>query len=159
MADITPHYRSGTPFIAVHDAPAALAFYQDAFGAQPLARLDAPDGRVMHAALLIHGSPVVVVDEMPEVGLHSPRHYGGTPFSIVLACEDADAVHDKAVAAGARSLASVRDDFSGSRHGLIECPFGHRWLPTSRAEDLTFGQIEERFHAWLASTERPATGR
>ncbi|GIH47132.1 PhnB protein [Microbispora rosea] len=150
---VSPHYRSGTPLIAVHDAPAALDFYQAAFGAQPLARLDAPDGRVMHAAILIYGSPVVVADEMPEVGLHSPHHYGGTAFSIILACEDADAAHARAVAAGALSLAPVQEDFSGSRHGLVQCPFGHRWLTTSRTEALSFDQINDRFQAWLAAGE------
>ncbi|GAA4223873.1 hypothetical protein GCM10022254_02080 [Actinomadura meridiana] len=36
------HYRSGTPFIAVHDALAALDFYRTAFDADVLARLAAP---------------------------------------------------------------------------------------------------------------------
>jgi PhnB protein len=151
--DLQAHYRSGTPLIAVHDAPAALDFYQAAFGARPLVRLDAPDGRVMHAALLIYGSPVVIADEMPEVGLRSPRHYGGTPCSIILACPDADTAHARAVAAGAQSLAPVQDDFSGSRHGLVQCPFGHRWLTTSRTEDLSFAEIQDRFRAWLAAGE------
>ncbi|WP_149260006.1 VOC family protein [Actinomadura sp. K4S16] len=149
--DVPAHYRSGTPLIAVHDAPAALDFYRTAFDARPLARLEAPDGRIMHAAILVYGSPIVVADEMPAVGLFSPRHYGGSPFSMILACQDADAAHAKAVAAGARPLAPVQDDFSGARHGLLECPFGHRWLTTSRTEDLSFDQINERFHAWLAA--------
>jgi PhnB protein len=150
-AHIPAHYPSGTPLIAVHDAPAALDFYQAAFDAQPVAQLQAPDGRVMHAAILIYGSPIVVADEMPEVGLRSPRHYGGSPFSIILACQDADAAYAKAVAAGAQRLAPVQDDFSGGRHGLVQCPFGHRWLTTSRTEDLTFDQIQQRFHAWIAA--------
>jgi PhnB protein len=148
---IPAHYPSGTPLIAVHDASAALDFYQAAFGAQPLARLQAPDGRVMHAAILIYGSPIVVVDEMPEVGLRSPRHYGGSPVSIMLACQDADAAHARAVAAGAQSLAPVQGDFSGARHGLVQCPYGHRWLTTSRTEDLTFDQIQQRFRDWLVA--------
>lgn len=61
-------YRSGTPLIAVHDAAAALDFYQRAFGATVGTRLDAPDGRVMHAALHVDGSAIVVVDEIPKSG-------------------------------------------------------------------------------------------
>ncbi|WP_433734097.1 VOC family protein [Nocardia sp. CA-129566] len=152
-SDSPSHYRSGTALIAVHDAAAALEFYQRAFDARLGTRLDAPDGRVMHAALLIDDSAIVVVDEMPEVGLRSPKHYGGAPFSILLACVDADAAHARAVAAGARALAPVQADFSGGRHGLVQCPFGHRWLLSSRTEDLSLDEIARRFHDWLAAGE------
>jgi PhnB protein len=144
-------YRSGTPLLAVHDAAAALDFYQRAFGARLTTRLDTPDGRVMHAALLFDDSAIVVVDEMPEVGLRSPKHYGGTPFSIIVACADAESGHARAVSAGARSLAPVQPDFSGARHGLVECPFGHRWILSSRIEELSADDIAERFNAWLAA--------
>lgn len=152
-SDAPAHYRSGTPLIAVHDANAAIGFYQRAFGARLGTRLDAPDGRVMHAALLLDDSAIVVVDEMPEVGLHSPEHYGGTPFSIILACADADAAHTRAVAAGARSLAPVQADFSGSRHGLVRCPFGHRWILSSRTEELPAAEVTRRYRRWLAAGE------
>lgn len=148
--NLRDHYRSGTPFIAVHDAAAALAFYEAAFDAEVLARLEAPGGRVMHAAVLVRGSLVVVADEMPEVGLRSPRHYGGAPFSILLNCADAAAAVAQAVAEGADLLAPVQDTFSGDRHGLVRCPYGHRWILSTRTEDLTFAEVQERFTTWLA---------
>ena len=153
QSDATAHYRSGTPLIAVHDADAAIEFYQRAFDARLGTRLDAPDGRVMHAALVVDDSPIVVVDEMPEVGLYAPEHYGGSPFSIILACADADAAHARAVAAGARSLAGVQADFSGGRHGLVRCPFGHRWVLSGRTEELSAAEVTHRYRRWLAAGE------
>jgi PhnB protein len=108
-------------------------------------RLDGSDGRVLHSAVEVYGAPVVVVDEMPEVGLYAPPHYGGSPFSILLDCPDADAAHARAVAAGATSLATVADDFSGGRHGLLVCPFGHRWITSSRVSTMTLDEIRARF--------------
>ncbi|WP_225726557.1 MULTISPECIES: VOC family protein [unclassified Nocardia] len=148
--EIRPHYPSGTPLIAVDNAAAALEFYRAAFDAELLIRLDGPDGRIMHSAIRVYGAPIVVVDEMPEVALLSPGHYGGAPFSITLSCPDADAAYAKAVAAGAASRFPVRADFSGGRHGLVVCPFGHRWLLTTRTEDLTVTEIEDRFRAAIS---------
>ncbi|MGW4766798.1 hypothetical protein ACWEO2_01975 [Nocardia sp. NPDC004278] len=73
--------------------------------------------------------------------------------SSILACVDADTAHTRAVAAGARSLAPVQADFSGARHGLVQCPFGHRWILTSRTEDLSADEIAQRFRDWLAAGE------
>ncbi|GAA4223877.1 hypothetical protein GCM10022254_02090 [Actinomadura meridiana] len=105
----------------------------------------------MHAATLIHGSLIVVMDEMPEVGLHSPDYYGGAAFSILLNCDDASAATARAVEAGAERLAPVQDTFSGDRHALVRCPYGHRWILSTRTEGLTFAETQFRFTTWLAS--------
>ena len=49
------------PHLVVSDAAAAIEFYKKAFNATELARHVAPDGkRIMHAALLINGGPVML---------------------------------------------------------------------------------------------------
>jgi PhnB protein len=148
--DPREHYRTGTPFLAVTDASAAISFYRDAFDAEVLIRLEA-GGRVMHAALLVHGGIVVVVDEMPEVGLFSPAHYGGVPMSISVNCPDADAAVSRARTAGATVLAPVQDSFSGDRHGLLRCPYGYRWILSTRVRDLSVAEVERRFRDWTAA--------
>ena len=145
---LRPGYHTVTPYLAVEDALAAHEFYQRAFGAVVVARLDAPDGRVVHGALRFGDSIVVVVDEMEPVGLRTPRN-GGT-CSISLSVEDADAVFARAVAAGARAVVPVRESFAGERHGLLVCPFGHRWIVSTRTEDLSDEEIAARFHQKVA---------
>ncbi|UQU62224.1 VOC family protein [Couchioplanes caeruleus] len=148
--DMLDLYRTGTPFLAVADAAAAVAFYRLAFDADVRMLLKA-EGRVMHAALLIHGGLVVVVDEMPEVGLFSVDHYGGVPMSILVSCPDADTAVERAQAAGATVLAPVQDSFSGDRHGLIRCPYGYRWVLSTRVRPQSIAETEHRFQAWVAA--------
>ncbi len=61
------------------------------------------------------------------MGMAGPKHLGGTPVTIHLSVDDADAAVAKAVAAGARVIMPVAEQFWGDRYGVIEDPFGHRW--------------------------------
>jgi PhnB protein len=42
------------------------------------------DGRVAHAELVFGPAIVMVSDEYPEAGIHSPTRSGGTPVRIQL---------------------------------------------------------------------------
>jgi PhnB protein len=80
-----------TPYLCCADAAGAIAFYQVAFGAVEVERWTADDGRIGHARLDVHGSPVYLADEHPEIGVVSPNMLGGTPISLVLEVPDDDA--------------------------------------------------------------------
>jgi uncharacterized glyoxalase superfamily protein PhnB/ketosteroid isomerase-like protein len=118
---------SVTPHLVCDDAAQAIAFYKDAFGAQELVRLPAPNGKLMHGCVRINGSTVMVVDEFPEMGSVGPKKLKGTPVTVHLSVPDADAAVSRAVAAGARVVMPLADMFWGDRYGVIEDPFGHRW--------------------------------
>jgi len=145
---VRPGYRTLTPYLAVNDARAAHEFYRRAFGAEVVALLALPNGRVMYGELRIGDSTLVVVDEMPDVGLFTPEHGGAT--SLVISGSDADGRFAKAVDAGATAVIPVADSFSGDRHGVLRCPFGHRWILTARTEDVTDDQIRTRWDAVVA---------
>jgi PhnB protein len=135
----------------VSNGRAAIDFYQKAFDAEALLRLEAPNGRLMHGALAIHGGLVVIADAMPEVGLRPPSSDGGVPMSILVECPDADAATIKAEAAGVTVLAPVQDSFSGDRHSLVSCPFGYRWILSTRTADLSLAEIRQNFDRWTAA--------
>jgi uncharacterized glyoxalase superfamily protein PhnB len=116
-----------SPHLVCDGAADAIAFYTAAFGADELMRLPGEDGRLMHAALSINGSSVMLVDENLDYGLRSPKALGGTPVTIHLIVPDADAAYDRAVAAGATARMPVADMFWGDRYGILEDPFGHVW--------------------------------
>ena len=90
-------------------------------------RLPGEDGRLMHAAISVNGSSVMLVDENREYGLLSPKALGGTPVTIHMIVGDVDATYDRAVAAGATARMPVEDMFWGDRYGVLEDPFGHLW--------------------------------
>jgi PhnB protein len=83
-------------------------------------------------------------DEFPEMGGRSPQSLGGSPVSIHLYVEDADATFNQAVAAGAKVKRPVADQFYGDRLGGIEDPFGHTWWISTHKEDLSPQEIEKR---------------
>ena len=51
--------------------------------------------------------------------------------------EDADAVFEKAVSAGATIIMPLTDAFWGYCAGAILDPFGHRWLLATHIKDMS----------------------
>jgi PhnB protein len=137
-------YHSITPYLTVKGAASALEFYEKAFGAKVLFRMDDKDGRVGHAEIQIGDSRVMLSDEAPELGVSSPQSVGGTPVSIHLYTDDVDATVARAVAAGARVTRPVADQFYGDRSGVLTDPFGHRWYVSTHTEDVPPDELERR---------------
>ena len=137
-------YHSVTPYLAVDDAAGAIAFYKKAFGATEVMRMPAPGGKIGHAEVEIGGSRIMLADEYPDMNFRSPRAYGGTPVTLHLYVADVDAVAQLAVAAGAKELRPVEDQFYGDRTGTFEDPFGHVWHLATRKEELSPEELKRR---------------
>src|SRR5262249_35024069 len=86
-----------TPHLVIKNASEAIAFYKKALGAEELGRMPGPDGRLMHAELKIGDSRLFICDEMLEYGASGPNTLGGSPVTIHLYVEDADAIYNRAV--------------------------------------------------------------
>jgi PhnB protein len=142
-------YHSVTPYLIVNGAAAAIEFYKKAFGATELGRMPQPDGRVGHAELQIGDSRVMLADEFPERDIHGPKKYGGSAVTLHLYVEDVDQVASQAVAAGAKILRPVQDQFYGDRSGMLADPFGHQWNVSTHKEDLTMEEIGKRAAAGM----------
>jgi len=126
-----------TPHLVCAGAAAAIDFYKAAFGATEAARMPGPDGKLMHAAVKIGDSYVMLVDEAPQHGMLGPKALNGTPVVIHLYVQDADALAAQAVAAGAKLIMPVTEMFWGDRYGQVEDPFGHRWSIATHVRDAT----------------------
>jgi PhnB protein len=137
-------YHTVTPYLIFTGASDAIAFYKKALGAEEVMRLGGPGGRIGHAEIKIGDSRVMLADEHPEIGALSPKTVGGSPVSIHLYVEDADRAVERAVAAGAKLVRPVADQFYGDRTGGIEDPYGYRWFIATRKEDLTVEEIRRR---------------
>jgi PhnB protein len=142
-------YHSVTPYLIVKDAAGAIEFYKKAFGAKELMRLNGPDGKVGHAELKIGSSPIMIADEAPQMGARSPQAFGGSPVSFYLYVPNVDALASQAVAAGAKVIRPVKDQFYGDRNGTFEDPFGHTWTIGTHMEDLTPEEINKRMEAFM----------
>ena len=114
-------------YLCVRDAEAAIAFYRDVFGATETFRLVEPGGRIGHAEVALGPHTLMLCEEFPEYGIRGPLSTGATSVTIHLHVDDADAIVERAVTAGATLEIAVQDQFYGERSGSFRDPFGHRW--------------------------------
>src|SRR5262245_52776005 len=153
MSDLPTEFPGPTPQIVVGDAEGAIRFYTDVFGADELVRNNAPDGRIMHCELLMYGGRILVIDDFDEDAVCSPEKLGGSTVRLHLYVPDTDAVHEKAVAAGAISLSEPFDAFWGDRYAMLRDPYGHHWSIATQREDLSVSELEERGDTWARHGE------
>ncbi|MNT15767.1 hypothetical protein D3C72_1508390 [compost metagenome] len=121
----------------------AIAFYKKAFNAEEITRLPGPNGKVMHAAIRIGDSVLMLMDDFPEWGSLGPQALKGTPVTLHLYVKDVDAALQQAVAAGAQVTMPAADMFWGDRYGQVVDPFGHRWSIATHKQDLTPEEIQQ----------------
>jgi PhnB protein len=134
---------SFTPYLTVRNAAAAIDFYKAGFGATELYRIE-QGGAVGHAELRIGDTLLMLSDEFPDMDILGPETRGGSAVCMHLYVENADAAVERAVAAGAKVLRPVEDQFYGDRGGKFVDPFGHVWWFATRKEDLTPEEIKRR---------------
>jgi PhnB protein len=140
-------YHTATPYLIVKGAASAIEFYKKAFGATELFRMAAPEGKLGHAEIKIGDSPIMLADEVPEMKYLGPESLGGTPVAMLLYVDDVDARFSQAIAAGAKEIRPVKDQFYGDRSGTLQDPFGHLWTIATHVEDVSPEEIEKRFGA------------
>lgn len=144
-----------TPHLVCAGAADAIEFYKKAFNAVEEGRFPAPDGKIMHAVVRIGGSPVMLVDEMPDWGALGPKALKGSPVTIHLYVSDVDSVVERAVAAGAKITMPIDDAFWGDRYGQIEDPFGHHWSIATHLRDMTPDELAKAGQKALAEMPAP----
>lgn len=134
------------PHLCVDGAAAAIDFYVKAFGATEMGRVAHPDGRIVHAAIQVNGSTVMLNDDFPEFDngkSQTPKAFGGTPVTIHLTVNDVDAKFAQAVEAGAEVVAPLEDQFWGDRYGMVRDPFGHQWSLGQPVREASMEEIAE----------------
>ncbi len=140
-------YHSVTPYLIIKGAADAIEFYKKAFGATELFRFPTPDGKIGHAEIKIGDSPIMLADEVTEMGYKSPQTLGGSPVSLGIYVEDVDTIFNQAVTAGASIREALQDKFYGDRIGTLVDPFGHVWHVATHKEDVSPEEMERRAKA------------
>src|SRR4051794_34188795 len=147
MADVNPipeGYPRVTPYLYIDGAAEAIDFYEKVLGAKERMRMPGPDGKLGHAELELGNSVIMLADEFPDMGVRSPKSIGGTPLTLHVYVEDADAVFEAALGAGAKELRPMENQFYGDRSGQFEDPFGHHWSVATHVEDIPPDEMEKR---------------
>jgi PhnB protein len=132
-----------TPHLIVEGAAKYIDFLKNAFGATVVNRADGPGGKLMHAAIKVGDSMLMLADHFPEFGT-PPIAQGYWPVILHLYVPDADKAFEKAVAAGCQVTFPLADQFWGARYGQVKDPFGFTWSIATHKEDLTPEEVKAR---------------
>jgi PhnB protein len=131
------------PYMIFAGCQKAMEFYAKAFGARELLCMKGPDGLVGHAEMQIGDSHIMMADESPQMDAYAVKHYGGSPISLMLYTEDCDAMHVRALTAGAESLREPADQPYGIRMSGVRDPFGYKWWIGTQIKVMSEGEIQD----------------
>ena len=137
------------PHLVCANCADAIEFYKKAFGAEEGMRMNGDNGKIMHASMTFGDSTLMLMDEVPEWNAKGPKLIGGTPITLHMIVDDVDAAFAQAIAAGAKEIMPVADQFWGDRYGVLEDPFGHSWSLATPTQNLS----EEEIRANMAKME------
>lgn len=144
LKTIPDGYHSVTPYLSIKGASDAIEFYKMAFNATELFRLDMPGGTIGHSEIQIGNSRIMIADPCDDVSFGDPKTLGGSTVGLYVYVDNVDEIYSQSVAAGAKSVTPVEDQFYGDRTGTIEDPYGHRWFLATHKEDLTPEELNKR---------------
>ncbi len=130
-------YHTVTPYIIVENVESVLNFLTSAFGGESREVMRLPDGRVMHASILVGNSMLMLAEAKPP-------EWPGQPASFYLYLPDCDAAYQRALAAGAMSIMEPADQFYGDRHGGVKDSCGNSWWIATHIEDVSAEEMERR---------------
>jgi len=117
-----------SPYLVVPGVAQLIEFTKQVFGATEVYASKRPDGTVQHAEVRI-GDSIVMMGEGGPGGKHFPG-------MLHLYVEDADAVYQRAIQAGAKSVREPADQPYGDRSGGVEDAFGNQWWISTHVKDV-----------------------
>ena len=124
------------PWIISRDTAKLLDFMKQAFGAQELTCLYNEDGTIAHAEARIGNSIIGCFD--------AREGWPNTPCFLRLYVEDADAVFQQALSAGATVVTEMTNLSWGDRGGRVRDPPGNVWWIQSRVEQVAQEEATRR---------------
>lgn len=145
VSPIPERFGSVTASIVCTPCAEAIDFYERAFGAEEIMpRMTGPDGSIGHAEVRIGDTVVMLADEWPEGPTQSPTSLGGSTAALFIYTDDADALWERAVAAGAEEIFPLEVQFYGEKSGRIRDPYGHTWGISQVVEEVSDEEMRRR---------------
>jgi PhnB protein len=140
------------PRLVCRDPASEIDFCTQTFGAVERVRRPGPDGGVAHAMMTIGPAMLMIEAEWPTLSSRAPKPDGSSPVVVFVYVDDVDHVFENAVAAGAKVLTPLQDQFWGDRTASIMDPSGHVWTIASRIEETSEDERKGRWSKMLDET-------
>jgi PhnB protein len=141
-----------SPRLSFKSPAKAIEFYKNAFGAKETFRFE-NEMVFGHAEMMIGDSVIMFAEEWPEGDRYSAETWGHSPVSMEISVPDVDAFVEHAVAAGAKVVRPVADQFYGNRVGTLLDPFGYTWDVYTVKEEMSVEEMHRRFRAMMKEGE------
>ena len=141
------------PRLFCRDVAAEIDFCIQTFAAVERVRRPGPDGTAQHALLTIGQAMLMIEAEWPGIATRAPQLDGSSPVVIYIYVEDVDKTVERGLAAGAKILFPVQDQFWGDRTGWIMDPAGHVWTIATRIEETTEEERQARLARIMAESK------
>jgi PhnB protein len=135
-------YSAVSPTLTVADIPAAVSFYQKAFGFTKRSLMNGPDGKLIHAEVTLRGTTLMLGPENEAMSKRSPKSIGASSAGLYIYVENVDKVVEKATKLGAASQGPVMDMFWGDRCGTIVDPDGYTWMVGTHKAEPTAKEVK-----------------
>src|ERR1700746_1320352 len=136
-------YSAVSTMLTVSDIPAAVSFYQKAFGFAKRAIMSDPDGKPMHAELALRGTVLMLGPESAAMGRRTAKSIGASPATLYIYVENVDSVVEKATKLGATAQGPVMDMFWGDRCGNVVDPDGYTWMVGTHKAEPTAKEMKK----------------
>ncbi|NDF12408.1 MAG: VOC family protein [Proteobacteria bacterium] len=137
-----------TASLLVEDAAHAIDMYTHALGAKEIYRMAAPNGKIMHACLMIGNSQFFIADLSPEMGCATPSSMG-----FYIYTPDVDEAFKKASDAEMKPLYEPKDMFWGDRTGTLVDDFGITWTLATHTRDVSPEEMEKGRQAFFKQAQ------
>ena len=119
------------PALRYRNAPAAIDWLCQVIGFERHAVYEGENGTIAHAELTLGNGMIMLGSQKDDEygrSFKSPDELGGIETrSVYIVVPDADAVHARAVTAGATIIRPLQDTPYGSREFAVKDPEGHSW--------------------------------
>jgi uncharacterized glyoxalase superfamily protein PhnB len=119
------------PALRYRDAPAAIDWLCKVIGFEKKAVYEGPGGTIGHAELTLGSGMIMLGSQKDDAygrGFKTPDELGGVETrSVYIVVPDANAVYERAQAAGGVLVRPIQDTDYGSREFTVKDPEGHSW--------------------------------
>lgn len=112
-------YPTVSPYLLVEDVAALIDFLEQCFDAEEIRRKKRSDGSIQHAEVRI-GDSVVMMGE-------STDEFAPMPAMLHVYVDAVDTVYERALQAGATSVAEPSGQPDGDRRGGVQDAWGNQW--------------------------------
>lgn len=112
------------PIVPFSNPRAGIRWLQEAFGAEPTLLVPPEDDQPLHHAEVKIGTGIVMINDADRTDSPFAK---SAPVVVYVVVDDPDALHERAVRAGAEIVMGLTDQEYGSREFAARDPHGNVW--------------------------------